>query len=184
MVGILAHTAQSTVPRSLFPTQLRGQEHQGGWNGSQEQWGSASWGQLHPGPQELPGRGNLKQSIASEDSLPGVWRRIYPWGQKTEKKKRQIDAGFENRQVPTLERFCRYVKQNLKQPSSFSELLLCFLYIRRLECIYCHSFHLCQACYTGEPMELKCWEKRTWINNLAFRSIFKCCFTELKGVKS
>lgn len=29
-----------------------------------------------PWPQELPERGNLKQSVASEDSLPGVWRGI------------------------------------------------------------------------------------------------------------
>lgn len=67
-------------------------------------------------PMGCPGTGNLPQSIASEVPLPGVWGGRQPWGLTTRAGKGEIEDGFGN-QTGTLERFCRYVKQNLEQPS-------------------------------------------------------------------
>lgn len=54
-----------------------------------------------------------------------------PEVKKQRRKRGKSRLDLETRQVPTLKRFRRHVKLDLEQPSSSSELLLCFLDVRR-----------------------------------------------------
>lgn len=93
-----------------------------------------------------------------------MWGGRQTWGLKPRKEKGAIEAGFGN-QTGTLERFYKYIKQNLEQMFSCSETLLFFLGVIISQMHLLLSFPSLasllqwQACYSSKPVEGMCGER-------------------------
>lgn len=93
VVYILAGTAHSMVVRSVFPMRLHHQEHEGGWNRSQDWRGKVSQGQLHPGPMGCLGEETCSKASLLRTRCMGKEATL---DSQNQRRKGQIQTGFEN----------------------------------------------------------------------------------------